>query len=349
MRVYRRGKVWWVYFVAPGSREVRQSTKQTIRARADVVARDLERKACDPTYQTSHQTTLASAIATFLAAVRRRKRSEGTLHMYGVKVRHLARLIGDETPLAKVTAKVVDGYIASREQEGAASHTIHKELTALRGLLKVARRRGEFDREVSQVMPVAYATGYQPRRRHLSREQAVWLLDALPADVSAWLAVALATGARLSELGRMQRADIDLVEATVLVRGTKTAGALRTLPIVSTTRPLLERALEATANGPRFLPTWGRVRPVLERALAQVKLPHLSPNDLRRTCATWLVEAGVPNSVVARYLGHADTRMVDRVYGRASPQALGRLMEEALSGCTTDVRTQGQKGAGRDG
>jgi integrase len=351
MRLYRRkradgtlGKVWWVYFVAPGGREVRQSTGQEDRKRADFVARDLERKACDPTYSAAHETTVASAIETFKAAVVQRGRSAGTMHMYDVKTAHLARLLGDETRLVKVDARMVDKYITTRLEEGASKNTVSKELVALRGLLKVARRRGEYDKEPSQVMPIAFDSGYTPRKRVLTREQAARLLVALPDDVVAWLAAALATGGRLSELARMRRADIDLAAGTMLIRGTKTAGSLATLPIVSATRPLMALALAAGLPGERFLPTWGRVRPILTAARAELGLPHFSPNDLRRTFVTWLVEAGVPLELVSKMSRHRDTRMVERVYGRASVGALGHLVERALKPRTTDVRSGSDSG-----
>jgi hypothetical protein len=42
-----------------------------------------------------------------------------------------------------VTAQLVDRYIDQRFEEGAVANTVHKELTVLRGTLKVAKRRGE--------------------------------------------------------------------------------------------------------------------------------------------------------------------------------------------------------------
>jgi len=42
----------------------------------------------------------------------------------------------------------------------------------------------------------------------------------------------------------------------------------------------------------------------------------VSPNDLRRTFASWLKQRGVDSAIVARLLGHGSTKMVDLVYGR---------------------------------
>jgi hypothetical protein len=47
-----------------------------------------------------------------------------------------------------------------------------------------------------------------------------------------------------------------------------------------------------------------------------LKIKPCSPNDLRRTCATWLRQDGAPPDLIAPVMGHVDTRMVERVYGR---------------------------------
>jgi len=44
-------------------------------------------------------------------------------------------------------------------------------------------------------------------------------------------------------------------------------------------------------------------------------LRRISPNDLRRTYASWLKQRGVDSMVVAKLLGHTTSRMVELVYG----------------------------------
>ena len=334
MRIYQRGHWYWVYFTAPDGREVRESLGTKDPKRAAVIARDRERRACDPTYRASHETSLRQAVENFLEQGRREELSAGSMHMYGVKTRHLMQFFGEHVALAKIDARRVDDYIEAREAQGAAKNTLYKELVALRRVLKVARRRGEYDLEVSQVLP-KYKALYVPKTRVLSLAEIERLLAVLPADVGAWVCWVVATGCRLSEAGRARRAHAQLAAGVVSIQGTKTAGSRADIPVVSTTRALLERALRDGKPGDVFLPTWGRVRPVLERAVAKLNaekpFPRVTPNDFRRTFATALVEGGVPIDVVARLLRHRDSRMVERVYGRSSVAALGRLAEEALA------------------
>jgi integrase len=332
MRVYRRGEVYWVFFTKRDGEEVRKSLKTKDRARANAFARDIERRANDPTYAASHETTLTDALKNFLQAVKDRGRADDTIDMYRKKGGHLLRLLGIDTPMHKLGAREVDDYIKQRREEGASNNTIHKELVTLRGILKTARRRGEYDKEPSQVMPVGFDTGYKPRERVLSREEAVGLMLGLPEDVAAWLGAAIGTGARLSELGRLRRSDIDIDGGEVLIRGTKTAGAYLRIPIVSATKPFLQAAIDHGKPGPRPLPTWGRVRKQLDRVRKAAGMKHVTPNDLRRTFGTWLVEAGVSLELVSKLMRHRDTRMVSLVYGKPSVKALGKLVEDQLKG-----------------
>lgn len=67
-----------------------------------------------------------------------------------------------------------------------------------------------------------------------------------------------------------------------------------------------------------------------DRPAAAVKIRRCSPNDLRRTCATWLRAAGVSPELIAPAMGHADTRMVERVYGRLPVEDLRRRLAEPM-------------------
>jgi hypothetical protein len=53
-------------------------------------------------------------------------------------------------------------------------------------------------------------------------------------------------------------------------------------------------------------------------------IPFVSPNDLRRAFASWLVH---PLLVVAALLGHSSTRVVEKVYGRLS----AKNMDDAIA------------------
>lgn len=337
-RLTRRGRIYYTWVPKPGGGTRRVTTNCTDKTAAKLRARELEREAADAAHQAAHKTAVADACDKFIASRKRAGRSAGTLHHYDVKTSHLARLL--RCKLGELTHARVEQYIDARTKEGAARTTIKKELRALGAMLRYCKRAGLWGGDVGQVLP-EYADDYQPRKRALSFEEARALLTALekpsnsqPEDRSknraAMVAFILATGARWGEAVRARREDIagDFVH----LRGTKTAGSKRIVPIVALTKPLIGYVLQHGNDAGRLFDSWTNPSRDLEVACTQAGVPKASPNDLRRTIATWLRARGVDISIIAAFLGHTTSRMVERVYGRLSPaeiraQMTGRLMD----------------------
>jgi integrase len=59
-------------------------------------------------------------------------------------------------------------------------------------------------------------------------------------------------------------------------------------------------------EGLLFLP-WQNVRRDLAQACDRAGIEPCTPNDLRRTCATWLRQAGAAPDLIAPVMGHTDT------------------------------------------
>jgi integrase len=101
----------------------------------------------------------------------------------------------------------------------------------------------------------------------------------------------LATTARRKELFNARREDVDIDSRKVHLRGTKTAGAERTITVAPFARELLSFALTHGAGKDGLLvKPWGNARRGLERACKRIGAPRVTWNDLRRTLSTWLVE-----------------------------------------------------------
>jgi integrase len=75
-------------------------------------------------------------------------------------------------------------------------------------------------------------------------------------------------------------------------------------------------------------------RDVWDKAVAVAKLdPAPTPHDLRHTCASWMLNGGVPSSVVSRHLGHESIKITHDIYGdvdQASAQLAADFMGDAL-------------------
>ena len=379
MRLHKRNGTYYASIYehqADGSKtRVRKSTGCTDKAAAEAVARRWERDATDPSIARTRDVTL-EAVLTSLVAHRTEKAKAGagsadTAVFYAAKSGPLLREIGAHFAVASLDANVIDAYISTRRTQWAddaqtrhvTDHTITKELITLRTALKLAKRRGQWRGDVDAVIPRAseLSPQYEPRIRHISPEEATYLLSALTTpNHHAIAAFILATGAEWRTVQLARRADVDLAAGQVLLRGTKSKQRFRSVPIVTDwQRALLSRALEHAEgeDGLLFAP-WSNVRHGLHAACkaagcARANCPKLrvcgrgacrdpehrsytltlvSPHDLRRSFATWLRASGLPVDVLAAVLGHKDGRMVERVYARLDPAALAARMRSALGG-----------------
>lgn len=327
MRLYKRGTVYWVRWTENGV-TVRRSLKTEDKTAAGLLLRRLERERADPAYAAAHQATIRSAAARFLKELEREKVAAGTLNMYACKVGHVVRLLGDVRLSELTNSSRATAFVEQREAETAHSHTIHRELTALRRILQSAARAGEFSRDPRAVLP-RYSAGYIPRTRNLSPFEFFAVLDHLEPERAAMLCFMAATGCRLGEVRRARREDIE--QDAVRLQGTKTARSKRVVPIARVFRPLMERALrDATGLSPVLFHPWGNMRRDIARACARVGCAPFTANDVRRSAGSWLLRLGVSMEVVAKFLGHASTAMVYKVYGQLGAGDLGALIDARL-------------------
>ncbi len=354
MGIYKRGGVYYGRVKSNTGKWVPKSLGTQDPVVAKVRYRELERREADPSYRASHETTLASAGTEFETSRVVKGCAAGTMHMYDIKLRQLYRVLGQDLPLAHLDAPKVDRFIATRLAEGASRNTIGKELTALRGLLKVAQRAGKFPRPLFEVMPSEWSNAYEPRRTALTVEQAGLLIAALagprewrdtlgrtyerePVSLNraAFVAFTVATGARLSEARSATRGQIDLKQGWVHFKITKTVKKGRKekfVPITPVNRPLIEQVLVATEGRSQMFAPWVNINRDLAAYCTALEIPRVTPNDLRRTHANWLRAAGVDLGSIADVLGHVDSRMVERVYGKLRP---AQLRDRVLAAMTS--------------
>jgi hypothetical protein len=66
----------------------------------------------------------------------------------------------------------------------------------------------------------------------------------------------------------------------------------------------------------------------------------VTPNDLRRTFATWLKQNDVDSAVVAAMMGHSSTAMVDLVYGKLDEASYRRAIARLPGGTAGAQPTQ---------
>ena len=160
---------------------------------------------------------------------------------------------------------------------------------------------------------------YVPVDRWLAPAEFELLLEHLCPKRRLWALAAVYTGARRSELQNLQWQGIDWTRGLVRIRGTKTKGSHRLVPL----HPRLAAELQPHKRdlGPVLSPWENAIRD-LAVACKACGLQKCTPNDLRRTFASWLKQAGQDSFVVAQLLGHSSSRMVELVYGRLDTATL---------------------------
>jgi len=354
-RLYKRSGTWYAdYFDQAGARQ-RESTRTADIKVARARLRDLE---LHTTHRRADETEALSAILDYFVNVTCAGKPSGTRRCYGQKARHLNRLLG-AVRVGALGREGVEQYIATRLSEGAHQHSVHKELVVLRGALKSAKERGRFNCSLD-VVP-KFSSGYVPRTSYLTPLQFIAMLEAvvppLPrtakantlekraqrlVDRARYCMLIAYASPRRGEVEALHRDHVDLSRGMVRIPKGKTVG--RVIAIAESLRPWLEDL----PAGPLVKP-WRNMGRDLPRACERAQVPRCTANDLRRTFASWLVQAGESNMVVSRLLGHKSTRMVDLVYGQLSDATLAAAIGR-LPGCDAGVPPAGPtRGGGGDG
>jgi integrase len=161
--------------------------------------------------------------------------------------------------------------------------------------------------------------------RYLSADEAPRLVNACSGEFRRLVQAAILTGCRYSELSRLTCGDYNPDSRTLSIRLAKgrlrhvvlTDDADRCFAAWTAGKGSQDRILLRT-NGGAWLKSH-QVRP-LEIASAIAKIsPPVGFHILRHTHGSHLAMQGVPFGVIARQLGHSDTRMTEKHYAHLAP------------------------------
>jgi integrase len=158
--------------------------------------------------------------------------------------------------------------------------------------------------------------------RYLSVAEARRLISACNPEFRPLVQAALQTGARYGELCRLTVADFNADVGTLAIQQSK-SGQARHIVLTDEGRAFFQQITAARlGDEPLFQKQWGmshQLRPMKDAVKRATIKPTVSFHGLRHTWASLSVMAGMPLMVVARNLGHADTRMVEKHYGHLAP------------------------------
>jgi integrase len=202
--------------------------------------------------------------------------------------------------------------------------TANRTLTTLKAALNWARdnRLVHDDTAWRSVKPFRDTTS--ARVRFLSSADQQKLLNTAAGDLRDLVAAALMTGARFGELARLTVRDFDPANGSIFIAESK-SGKARHIPLPAGALALFRRlAADRVAKDPLLTRAGQRWEPAtyqraFKTALAAAGLESITLHELRHSYASTMVRAGAPFMVVAKALGHTDTRMVDKHYAHLAP------------------------------
>lgn len=343
MNLTKRGGVWWVDFRLPTGRRVRRTTGQTDKVEAGKRAAEIVREEHERGDRTVGVLTLGQALD--------RQYREHWSRMKGERImRHTVAVLTREVghwPVGTATYAKLREYAEGLKREGKAHATINRRLSALGVALRECARRGEI---VARPDIPHYREDNKRERYMTPAEEAAvfeWLklksmAEAYTPDsdgaytvVRLLATVLLDTGLRFSEVLKAQRQG----NVLDLGHGTTKTGAGRQVPLTERAGRAWDllvqhptwRTLTSMSNETAW--SWCSYR--WERAVEAAGCPDVTLHILRHTCASRLVQRGVPIFTVSKWLGHSSVKVTER-YAKLAPDSLSHALA-ALEGRPTGV------------
>ena len=211
------------------------------------------------------------------------------------------------------------------EQSRRRRATANRVLTILKAALNRAWREGKIASDDAWRRVEPFEEADAARVRYLSIDECRRLINAADDRFRDLVRAALLTGCRFGELASLQVRDFNPDAGTLHIRTSKSGRGrhvvlhdegIELFTELSAGRRGVELMLRK-ADGDR----WGKsnqTRPMADACARAAIEPSANFHSLRHTYASHAVMAGAPLLVVAKNLGHADTRMVEKHYGHLS-------------------------------
>jgi integrase len=215
-------------------------------------------------------------------------------------------------------------------------NTANRILAILRAALTTAWREGKVpsDQAWRRVKPFENVTS--ARMRYLTIPECTRLINGCDPNFRLLVRAALESGCRYGELGRLKVHDFNPDSGTLAILRSKT-GKARHVVLTDEGAAFFSQLCAGRAGLELMLRRssgehWGmanQTAPLTEACRRAGISPAANFHCLRHTYASHAVMNGAPLHVVAKNLGHADTRMVERHYGHLAPSYIADAIRAA--------------------
>jgi len=258
-----------------------------------------------------------------LALVWKGAKSENTSRL---NTDHIVRYFGSCTPVAHFTQGDLDNWVVSLKTLGNSDGTINRKMSCLSRMLRFALQRGYISHRFH--FPIKKES--KGRIRFITQEEEAVILEKASDKLKPLFTFLLYTGARVGEALKLSWVDLNWTNKVVTFWDTK-SGESRTIPmtlkVLKTMRELTRNGLDGPFSDIKQFTinrTWTSIRDQMNLTADKEFVPHA----LRHTCASRLIQRGVPIVVVKEWLGHKTIQMTMR-YAHLAPtnllEAVGAL------------------------
>jgi integrase len=212
----------------------------------------------------------------------------------------------------------------------------NRTLTILKAALNAAWREQKIPSDQAWRAVEPFEGADAARIRWLTVAEAKRLINACDPDFRNLVRAALTTGCRYSELAALRVEDYQPGNGTIHIRKSK-SGKGRHVVLNKEGQDLFASLCRGRAGSEALLVKGGagrwlkshQTRPMVA-ACKNAKIdPPIGFHGLRHTYASLSIMAGAPLMVVAKNLGHVDTRMVEKHYGHMSPSYVADAIRAA--------------------
>lgn len=219
------------------------------------------------------------------------------------------------TELGEISSFQVEGYKASRLNEGIKPSTVNRCLAILRKMFNLAVEWGYLSENQKPKFKL-FSEKDNRKERLLTPGEEQRLFQASAPHLRQILMVALQTGMRLGEILGLTWAQVDFGKRLIRVERTK-SGQNRLIPMNSGLYDAL-RALRKQNSGSHVFGNGETGKPLttvktaFKAACRRAGIVGLRFHDLRHTFASRLVEKGVDLITVKELLGHSSVKITER-------------------------------------
>lgn len=232
--------------------------------------------------------------------------------------KHLSPAFGRRL-VSRITRCEVEDWLQGLLQRGFAPASCNRFLAVFKIICVFAERHGFLPPGRSPCRGVRSFRVHAQRERHLSRDEAGRLMDALEKSgrpEALAIRLLLLTGARKNEVLRARWENVDLENRLLTVPLSK-SGKARHI-VLSDAAVAVIKAIDRRVESPWLFPGHAEGKPLSDlylfwdRLRRELGLTDVRIHDLRHTFASVLVNAGHSLYEVQKMLGHADARTTMR-------------------------------------